>query len=170
MSMLKPGSAELIDELFYRRYLMDEGRLPQFFEDITLSEYMALHAVSEAAPADEEQAGRLYLQELSEKMHLPIRPASQIVSSLRDRGLLAWAHDGDGAEGTYVTLTAAGEELLQRLEGLLRDCSRRVADRFGRDRLIQLLSELRELDRITDSTLREIQGKEASDGDQNGIL
>lgn len=83
--------------------------------------------------------GRTYLKELSEKLELTMRKTSNMVGKLRDQGLVIWAHDGDGSEGTYVMITDLGRKLLQEQEEIIKDYYGNVIQKFGKDNFIQLL-------------------------------
>ena len=87
-----------------------------------------------------------------------------MIGAMRDRGLLKWVHDGNGSDGTYVTITESGSRLLGDEEVLLRKYYGKVIDKFGKDNMIKLLQLMRELDTIMSGELEEISGEVEIEG------
>ena len=84
---------KLAHELTYRRYLMSKGQVRDFFRNISIQEYIALHIIAMENETSDIYSGRTYLQDLSEKMQLTVRQTSRMAGELRDRGLILWSHD-----------------------------------------------------------------------------
>lgn len=80
-----------------------------------------MHMIKESEQADDIYAGRTYLKDISDQMQRPMRQISRMVKTLQERGFLAWSHDGDGSEGTYVTITEAGKKMLEEEEAALKN-------------------------------------------------
>ena len=74
-----------------------------------------------------------------------------------------WSHDGNGSEGTYVIITDSGKKLLKEQEEVLRKFYGNVIDKFGKEKLIQLLQLMKELDTIMCS---EFEDMEEEDGEE----
>lgn len=167
MNEKKEGTTELkasdismlSHEITYQRYLMNKGNIRELFEKISISEYIVLHNVAMESELSSIYGERTYLKELSEKMELTIRQTSKIIGKLRDRGLLIWSHDGDGSEGTYVTITESGQRLLSEQEEILRKYYGNVIDKFGKEKLIQLLQLMKELETIMSGEFEELEEK-----------
>lgn len=159
--MEKNEVVELSNELTYRHYLMDKGIVHELFQKMTLPEYIALHMIVLESESTEIYGGRTYLKELSAKMQLTIRQTSKMVGELRDRGLILWSHDGNGSEGTYVTITEMGKKLLEEQEQLLKEYYGKVIIKFGKENLIKLLQMMKQLETIMSSEIEEM---EATDG------
>ena len=102
-------------------------------------------------------SGRTYLKELAEKMQLSIRQTSKMVGDLRDRGLILWSHDGNGSEGTYVTITETGQKLLDEQEEVLKNYYGRVIEKYGKENMIQLLCLMKQLETVMSSTMEEME-------------
>ncbi|MCI7813064.1 MAG: MarR family winged helix-turn-helix transcriptional regulator [Lachnospiraceae bacterium] len=153
---------ELSNELTYRHYLMGRGKIREFFGKMTIPEYIALNMIAHAGEHSSIYSGRTYLKELSEKMQLTIRQTSKMVGELQDRGLLCWSHDGNGSEGTYVTITEAGQKLLSEQETVLKEYYGRVIEKFGKKNMIDLLQLMKQLDTVMSSEVEEM---EATGGD-----
>lgn len=146
---------KLTNEFTYRKYLMNKEQIKDFFKKITVPEYIALHHVASGSEMSDIYSGRTYLKELSEKMQLTIHQTSKMIGILRDKGLLVWSHDGNGSEGTYVTITDNGRKLLQEQEDALKQYYEKVISRFGKENLIQLLQLMKQLETIMSSEIEE---------------
>lgn len=138
----------LSHELTYRRYMMDRGKVRSLFKNIRIPEYIALYSIAQDSENSSIYGERTYLQELSEKMQLSMRQTSKMVGDLRDRGLVTWSHDGNGKDGTYVTITENGRKLLGEQELIVKEFYGRVIDSFGKENLIRLLHQMKELETV----------------------
>ena len=90
-------------------------------------------------------------------MQLTVRQTSRMAGELRDRGLILWSHDGNGSEGTYVTITDNGKKLLQAQEEILKKYYEKVIERFGRENMIGLLQMMKQLETIMSSEMEEME-------------
>lgn len=154
--------SRLSNELTYRRYLMNQGKLHHYFRRLSVPEYIALHSISVSGEADGGPGSRTYLQDLAEKLKLTIRQTSKMIGELRDRGLLVWSHDGNGSEGTYVVITENGRKLLAEQEAVLKEYYGRVFERFGKENVICLLEKMKELDTIMAEEFEKMEGENDS--------
>ena len=146
---------KLTNEFTYRKYLMNKEQEKDFFKKITVPEYIALHHIASGSEISDIYSGRTYLKELSEKMQISIHQTSKMVGALRDKGLLVWSHDGNGSEGTYVTITENGCKLLGEQEEALKKYYEKVIQRFGKENLIQLLQLMKQLETVMSSEREE---------------
>ena len=151
---------EFSNELIYRHYLTNKGKIQQLFREMTLSEYIALHIIASESKLSSIYSGRTYLKDLSEKMQLTIRQTSKMVGKLKDRGLVLWSHDGNGKEGTFVTITDTGRELLDEQETILKGYYRKVIEEFGKENLIEMLQLMKQLDTVMSSKIEEMEALE----------
>lgn len=142
-------------ELTYHRYLLNKGKAQNLFHELTIQEYIALHMITQGKHKDDFTPEKIYLRDLSERLEVTIHQASNMVRKLKDRGLVSWSHDGDGSEGTYVTITESGLSLMLRQEAILDDYYGRVIEKFGRENLIALMSQIDELEKIMDNEFNE---------------
>lgn len=154
---------KLGNELTLRRYLFNKTQVSQV---LNIPDYIALHIIRETRSKEEIYAGKTYLRDLSEKMHLTIRQTSKLIGNLKERGLVVWSHDGNGSDGTYVTITEEGDKLVEQQQVVFKEYYGRVIDKFGRDNLIQLLNLMKQLETIMSS---ELEGMEVSE-DVNGKI
>lgn len=152
---VKDDVTKLSNELTYRRYIMNKGQIQQLFKELSIPEYIALHTISSANEVSGIYMGRTYLKDLADKMQLTIRQTSKMVGSLKDKGLLSWAHDGNGSEGTYVTITERGENLLNEQETILKRYYGRVIEKYGKENLILLLQLMKQLETVMSSEMEE---------------
>ena len=160
---VKDDITKLSNELTYRRYIMNKDQIRKIFKELTLSEYIALHNISTNNKTSDIYSGRTYLKELADKMQLTIRQTSKMVGNLRDRGLLSWSHDGNGSEGTYVTITEMGQKLFDEQETVLKNYYGRVIEKYGKENLVLLLQLMKQLETVMSS---EMEGTEMQDDDE----
>ena len=158
--VVKADIAQLSNELTYRRYLMNKGQVHKLFKKMTIPEYIALHTIAKGEEISQIYSGRTYLKELSEKMQLTIRQTSRMIREMRDRGMVVWSHDGDGSEGTYVTITETGQKLLNEQEEILEEYYGKVIEKYGKENLIQLLQMMKQLETVMSSEMEELGGVE----------
>ena len=154
---------KLSNELTYRRYLMNRGQIREFFQKINTPEYIALYNIALNSDVSDIYSGRTYLKELSEKMQLSIRKTSKMIGKLRDRGLVLWSHDGNGSEGTYVTITEEGRKLLEEQEKTLNEYHGRVIQKYGKENLIHLLQMMKQLETVMSTEIEQLEGEDADD-------
>lgn len=146
---------ELSNELTYHRYMLNQGQVHSLFKDISIQEYIALHNISLSISEKNDDSGRTYLKDIADELRLSIPQASKMIGGLRDKGLVSWAHDGNGSEGTYIIITESGLGLMHRQETFLKDYYGRVAEKFGEENLITLIGLMQQLEEAMDSELRE---------------
>ncbi len=157
--------AHLLNELVYRRYFFNKNQIIRFLNKLSNSEYIALHIIrkTEEEESDDIYSGRTYLKDLADRMQLPIRHISKMVDNLKDRGFLVWSHDGDGSEGTYVTLTDSGRNQLANEEKNLKTYYGKVIEKFGKENLIKMLQLMKQFDTVM-SAESEVREENAHDG------
>ena len=151
----------LSHEITYRRYLLNRGKVRELFEHISIPEYIALHSIAKKSEESSIYGQKTYLKDISAKMEMSMRQTSKMIGDMRDRGLLTWSHDGNGSEGTYVTITEAGEEKLREQEVVLKQFYGSVIKSFGKEKLIQLLQLMQELETTISLTFEEMEDRDA---------
>ena len=149
----------LIDELIKLRYEMSNGQMNIKFADISMSEYLTLHEISDS-DVNGLYEGKTYLKDLADKMDISIKKTSNTVRKLTDMGLVVWEHDGDGTEGTYVSMTSEGRKLLEEREKKIEEFFVRVIDRFGKDDMKKMLQMLKKFVTVLSA---ELENEEAED-------
>lgn len=118
---------------------------------LSAPDYIALNIIRETEKNEQIYSGRTYLKDLAEKMQLSMRQISKMIGNLKERGLVVWSHDGNGSEGTYVTITESGQQLLTQQQKILEEYYGNVIDKFGKDNLIQLLNLMKQLETVMSS-------------------
>ena len=93
-----------------------------------------------------------------------MRQTSQMAGELKDRGLVTWSHDGDGSDGTYMSITDRGRELIAKNEEILKKYYGNVIEKYGRDDMIQLLQMMKRLENVVQGEFEDMEGGETDDG------
>ncbi len=140
--------AALSHEITYHKYLLNNGQVRSFFKKLSLPEYLALYIVEETERENAIYSGKTYLKDIADKLQRPIHEISKMAKVLQERGLVVWSHDGDGSEGTYVTITESGRKMLTEQREVLKEYYGRVIKSYGRDNLMQLLQLMKQLETV----------------------
>lgn len=154
---------KLANDFIYHKYLFEKGRISSFFHEISIPDYIVLHIIKEN---QEHGCNKTYLKDLADNMQLPMSHISKMVGTLKDRGLLHWTHDGDGSDGTYVSLTEFGEALLNQHENILKEYFGNVISHYGTENLIQLMSLMKQLDETLKREYQKIHCEQQSSMDE----
>lgn len=144
------SAAKLAYDMTYHKFMLNRDKARSLFTQMDVAEYIALHRIAQTVSGSAPGAERTYLTELAKQLEMPLSGVSRMAGRLRDRGLVLWSHTGNGSEGTFVSITDSGFRAMKRQDELLEAYYGRVADRFGREKLLRLLDELGELEQIMD--------------------
>lgn len=153
---------QLSNELTFRNYHMNRSKVRDLFRVITIPEYIALHTIESGELASELYPGRTYLKDIAGKMQIPVRQASKMIGELSERGLVIWSHDGNGSEGTYVTITETGRKLQGEQEMILRGFYGKVIQKYGKEKFIALLQEMKKLDDVMSEEMEAVGNKKTA--------
>ena len=137
---------KLAYDLTYQRYLLNKDKANYLFNDLSVGDYVVLHTVL----CFEDKA---YLEKLGEKLNLSISKMSNVATNLKNRGLVIWSHDGDGSEGTYLTVTETGLKLMDKQEDKLKNYYERVINRFGLKNTVDLIGKMKALETIMEEEM-----------------
>ncbi len=155
---------KLSNEFTYRKYMMSRDSVRHFFSKLSVAE-QSIEAISGDSAI---YGGKAYLTDLSVRMQMSIRKTSKAVRDLRDCGYVKWSHDGNGTDGTYVTITDAGAKQLHDQETIIKDFYGNVINKFGKENMINLLILMKELDTVMESEIEEMQVvKNDDESDEN---
>lgn len=154
---------EIAHEITYRRYLLSKDDAKFMFKDIGIAEYIVLHYICEHTESDSIYSGRIYLSEISEKLNLPIRKTSKLIREMNGKNLLNWDHDGDGKDGTYVTITEHGMNVYEETDSKLRDFYSNVLQKIGKEKIVQLLQLMKEFDSVMRTELEKMEENNETD-------
>ena len=137
---------KLAYDLTYQRYLLNKDKANYLFNDLSVGDYVVLHTVL----CFEDKA---YLEKLGEKLNLSISKMSNVATNLKNRGLVIWSHDGDGSEGTYLTVTETGLKLMDKQEDKLKNYYERVINRVGLKNTVDLIGKMTALETIMEEEM-----------------
>ena len=137
---------KLAYDLTYQRYLLNKDKANYLFNDLSVGDYVVLHTVL----CFEDKA---YLEKIGEKLNLSISNMSNVATNLKNRGLITWSHDGDGSEGTYLTVTETGLKLMDKQEEKLKNYYERVINRFGLKNTVDLIGKMTALETIMEEEM-----------------
>ena len=149
----KMDALKLGNELTTRRYLFNKV---QVSKALNVPDYIAMRIIMGTEESGDIYDGRTYLTDISDKMQITIRQASKMISGLKDRGLVKWVHDGNGSEGTYVTITESGRQLFLQQEKMIKESYEKIIEKFGEDNLVQLLNLMKQLETYMESEMEEM--------------
>lgn len=156
---------KLSHELTYQRYLFNREHIKDIFMEMSIPEYIALHYIASEGEELDIYSGRTYLKDLSIKLQMTMRQTSKMIERLRDAGYVLWSHDGNGSEGTYVTITESGKSILQEQEKTLKHYYSKVFEKFGKENLIQLLQLMKQLETVMSSEMENLEVENSEDGE-----
>ncbi|MGN0325560.1 MAG: MarR family winged helix-turn-helix transcriptional regulator [Lachnospiraceae bacterium] len=159
----KTDIIKLSNELTYQRHLFNREYRKDIFMKMSIPEYIALQYIAMEEKSN-IYSGRTYLKDLADKLQMSMRQISKMVEKLRDVGYVVWSHDGNGSEGTYVTITESGQKMLKNQEEILKKYYGKVFEKFGKDNLIQLLQLMKQLETVMSSEMEKLEGDKNDDG------
>lgn len=154
---------KLSNELTYQRHLFNREYRKDVFMKMSIPEYIALQYIA-LEEASNIYSGRTYLKDLADKLQMTMRQTSKMVEKLRDDGYVVWSHDGNGSEGTYVTITDSGQAMLQSQEEILKKYYGKVFEKFGKDNLILLLQLMKQLETVMSSEMEKLEVEKNDEG------
>ncbi len=131
---------DVSNEYMYREYLMHRRNLRNRLVDLKMEEYVILEVVYH----NTDKGGKIYLREIAELLNHPTSKVSPLVQVLSDSGYLIWTHDDKGEMGTYVILTESGRDLIVNNEGNIKQKLKTTVDKFGQDKMKELLKLMKE--------------------------
>lgn len=131
-----------VTQLIIDQYYENRNVIRDFFDRTSMNEYVALKKISSGGNE------KIYLKDLASNMQISYQYLSTIISNLRDKGYVNWSFDGDGQEGTYITLTQDGLNLLSSQEEFLNEFCQRAVKEFGKEKSLLLLSLIHEFQQM----------------------
>ncbi|MDD6188943.1 MAG: MarR family winged helix-turn-helix transcriptional regulator [Clostridiales bacterium] len=154
---------EIAHEITYRRYLLSKDDAKYMFKDINIAEYIVLHYMCEQKEKDSIYSDKIYLSEISEKLNLPIRKTSKLIREMNGKNLVEWDHDGNGKDGTYVTITEHGMKVFEETDGRLREFYTRILEKLGKEKVVELLQLMKEFDSVMRTELEQMEDNNETD-------
>lgn len=149
--------ASLANDITYHSYNISKLSVQKLFDKMTAADYVALcMLLREPDDADEPQAERkIYLASIADTLKISMAKVSRLVRTLQERGLVVWKHDGNGEDGTYIILTDKGLHSAEEQQEKLKHFYADVIEKFGKDRFVVLLAQLKELEDIMSEEMEE---------------
>lgn len=137
---------DLFNELMFKKFAVDRSHLIHKMMGLSVSEYVVLFAIEEHLRLDNKD--RIYVKDIANHFNISLMETSKIVDELQEQGLVQRAYQGDGSAGTYVSLTEDGKVACEKQRKAVVKKYHYVVDQFGKDRLVELLRMLEDLDKI----------------------
>ena len=78
---------------------------------------------------------------------------------MNGKNLINWNHDGDGKDGTYITITEHGMKVFEKTDNKLRDFYTKVLENFGKEKMIQLLQLMKEFESVMRTEMEQMEDK-----------
>ena len=150
---MTPGE---IHQKLHRGNLRVHKDVEKIFSKLSTLEFMTLLVIAKMIDKVGEN-DRVYLQDLAKQLKLPVAEASKMAQRLSDKGLIVWTHDVGSERGTYIRITSAGNTAAGEQQEILKKFYARVIDRFGRQKFMELLKQIDELEMIMEE---EVNNKE----------
>lgn len=152
----------LSDEMTFRRYFTGAMNTRKIFSRMSTGNYVTIEIIEkliekEYGDIQADGANKIYLKDLAEQFKLPMYKISEIVRDMSERGMVTWTHDGKGEEGTYIILTESGIKAAKEQQAILKEFYSHVIERFGRDKFVELLSLMADLDQVMESELDQME-------------
>lgn len=141
---MSPGE---IHRKLHRGNVAAHKSIEKIFSKLSTLEFMTLLVIAKKIDQVGED-GRVYLQDLAKQLKIPVSEASKMAQRLSDKGLILWTHDAGSERGTYIQITSAGNTAAGEQQEILRKFYASVIDRFGRERFLELLKQMDELEMI----------------------
>lgn len=162
----KTDISSLSDEMTFRRYLSGLMNTRKIFRKMSTGNYVTVEIIERLIEKEygkehpEDTSNRIYLKDLAVKLKMPMPKVSEIVRDLNDRGMVIWTHDGKGSDGTYITLTESGICAAREQQMILNEFYGRVIQQYGKEKFINLLEMMADLDQVLETELEKVDAEE----------
>lgn len=153
----------LSDEMTFRRYFTGAMNTKKIFSRMSTGNYITIEIIEKliekqhANNSGEDETDRIYLKDLAAHFKIPMYKVSEIVRDMSERGMVTWTHDGKGEEGTYIILTESGMKAAKEQQEILKEFYSRVIDRFGKDKFVELIQLMADLDQVMETELDQME-------------
>jgi homoprotocatechuate degradation regulator HpaR len=128
-----------------REAVMNEFRPNLAAHEINEQQWRVIRALASAESIDSAGNGEVTIGQLAEQTLLLGPSLSRILVRLAEQGLVTRRTDDHDGRRTYVSITDRGIALVRRVAPQSEAIYSGIEERFGRQRLAALLSELDEL-------------------------
>jgi DNA-binding MarR family transcriptional regulator len=145
---------ELGDEIIRLHNGLGNNSFQKLFTVIPISEYLLLTMLMKNLELHQEDR-RVYLKEIAAELKMEMPKVSAMVEHLQRSGLVIWQHDGSGNDGTYITLSNYGRELMEEQRKILKNYFEKLVTRLGMEKTEKILDVLYELQNVMDEVIEE---------------
>lgn len=140
-----------------RSYKWAVDNRKKLFQKMSTTDYVTMWFLANIMEEPSENQ-RIYLQEMADKLKLPIPKVSKIVRELQERNLVKWKHDGAGEDGTYIQITEKGIKAANEQQEILKEFYHNVIKRFGEEDFLDLIGKIGELEEIMNDEIEKMGG------------
>lgn len=157
----------LSDEMTFRRYMSGVMNTRKVFRKMSTGNYITIEIIERLIKkeygdhANLDGSNRIYLKNLAEHFKMPMYKVSEIVRDMSERGMVIWTHDGKGEEETYITITESGKRTAEEQQEILKEFYTRVISSYGRERFVELLEMMADLDQTMESEMEKMEAEES---------
>lgn len=156
----------LSDEMTFRRYLSGVMNTRKVFRKMSTGNYITIEIIERlikkeyGEQVEVDGSNRIYLKDLAAHFKIPMHKVSEIVRDMNERGMVTWTHDGKGEDGTYITITESGRHAAEEQQEILKEFYTRVISQYGRERFVELLEMMADLDQTMEAELEKMEAEE----------
>ncbi|MGI6006100.1 MAG: MarR family winged helix-turn-helix transcriptional regulator [Ruminococcus sp.] len=133
--------------LVFGRFGMSNLETDKLYTQMSNFEYLTMEQIS-ALILEKGDGNRIYMKEVAEALNVPVTKLSHTVGKLEEQALIEWKHDPDSEFGTYIILTESGKKRLENQEKILKEFYQNVLKDFGKERAVNLVKEMVELEKV----------------------
>lgn len=127
----------------------------KLFQNMTSTDFMFMLILSRHVKTEK---GRIYVEDLANRVHMPLRKVSKIIQQLSSQEWVTWTFDGNGDEGTYVEITESGLYATAKQKAILEEFYNNVIDQYGEKKFIDLMAGIAQLEEIMNKELQKMEG------------
>ncbi|MGI6010119.1 MAG: winged helix DNA-binding protein [Ruminococcus sp.] len=133
--------------LVFGRFGMSNLGTDKLYTQMSNFEYLTMEQISSLIQ-EKGDGTRIYMKEVAEALNVEVSRLSHTLSKLEEQALIEWKHDPDSDTGTYITLTESGKKRLDNQEKILKEFYQKVLKDFGKERAVNLVEEMVELEKV----------------------
>lgn len=148
-------NSSLANEMTMHWYKAGRMGAHRLFSHMSELEYMMIWVLSRDQSVAEAQR-KIYLEDIANKLKLPISRVSKMIRELQDKGLVTWKHDGIGETGTYIQITEKGIQAATNQQEKLKGFYKTIINKFGKEKFVDLMTGLAELESMMEEEIEKV--------------
>lgn len=146
--MVEAGNVAAIAKmLVFGRFGMSNLETDKLYTQMSNFEYLTMEQISSLIQ-EKGDGKRIYMKEVAEALNVEVSRLSHTLGRLEEQALIEWKHDPDSDSGTYIVLTESGKTRLDNQEKILKEFYQNVLNDFGKERAVNLVKEMMELEKV----------------------